>query len=320
MASLPEGTSVVSSSTGDIGVDAKGLLLQSVDSHRRLGLQEQGTNPEWQLCPDYGLDSKEFVVSGSTEYSWVKTVNILSTEGVLLGTMKRGCPSVMDSFSWTVPKAQAEGCRTIEPAAISEVDPTVVAPDCQELERQVLYTDQSGGLFSRPSVKVMDCHDDLLFEVYEERRDLYVGSYMIHSDFVVEDKTGQVMGFCKLDSPLGGLKEIGGYNFTIVDLAGREIAKATRPLRWAGGAKSHAWHVRMLDAEGEADQQQGGVGVWDMRVVAVAVANNVLRHQPSDLCSDVVLALLPMACTLALIGLFAGFHAASALLAPKRRS
>jgi len=41
MASLPEGTSVVSSSTGDIGVDAKGLLLQSVDSHRRLGLQVQ---------------------------------------------------------------------------------------------------------------------------------------------------------------------------------------------------------------------------------------------------------------------------------------
>ena len=34
----------------------------------------------------------------------VKTVHILSTEGALLGTIRRGCPALLDSFSWTVPQ------------------------------------------------------------------------------------------------------------------------------------------------------------------------------------------------------------------------
>jgi len=72
-------------------------------------LQEEGTNPEWQMCPDFGLESKEFIVSGSTDYSWVKTVQILSTEGAVLGTIRRGCPALLDSFSWTVPKV-ARAC------------------------------------------------------------------------------------------------------------------------------------------------------------------------------------------------------------------
>jgi len=287
-----------------------------MDHLLRVGQQEEGTNPEWQLCPDYGLDSKEFIVSGSTSYSWVKTVHILSTEGSILGTLRRGCPALVDSFSWTVPKDEAEGCRNgIDPEGISAVDPAILAPDCQELEQQVLYTDEWSGVLSQRAIKVMDCHDDAIFEMSEERRDLYVGRYMIHSDFVVQDPQGQVIGYCKLDTPAQGLKDIGEHNFTIVDLAGREIAQARRPLRWRGGSQNHSWHVTILDQEGP---DVGGALITDMRVVAVAVANYVLRHQPADLCSDAVLVVLPMACTLAVIGLFTGFHAARSLWAPKR--
>lgn len=235
-------------------------------------------------------------------------------EGSVLGTIRRGCPALVDSFSWTVPKDEAEGCRNgIEPAPLSALDPSIVAPDCQELERQVLYTDEWGGLLSQSSTKVMDCHDDLLFKMYQERRDLYVGQYMIHSDFAVQGPDGNVVGYCKLDSPVQGLKSVGEYNFTIVDLSGRAMAQARRPLRWPGGSREHAWHVTILDTEGP---DVGGALITDMRVVAVAVANYVLLHQPADLCSDAVLMLLPMACTLAVIGLLAGFSAARSIFAP----
>mmetsp|Transcript_3390 Transcript_3390/g.8199 ORF Transcript_3390/g.8199 Transcript_3390/m.8199 type:complete len:354 (+) Transcript_3390:214-1275(+) len=269
---------------------AKGEMLSPI------GQEEQGVNPRGQPCPSYGLNETEFLVVGFTEHYWRKTVEIRSLEGKLLGIVKRGCPAWTNSFVWKVPQEHASGCR-------DHVDPSVFSSKCQMPETEVLYTDEFSGLLNPASVKIMDCHDDQIFTLYEEHREVIVHDYKIHSDFVVQDLNGNVMGYCRQDqlphaSAERSLVRVGQHNFTIVDLEGEAVASAVRPLHWPNGATEHAWHVTI-------HRESVPLTLSDVRIVAVAVVNNVLLHEEDDWCSDIVFALTPILLTLTAIALIA---------------
>ena len=264
---------------------ARGQVLSPI------GQEEQGVNPRGQPCPDWGLDSLEFQVVGFAAHTWRKTVEIRSMEGEVLGTIKRGCPAWTNSFVWMVPDEHASGCR-------DNVDPNVFSSKCQVPEKEILYTDEFSGLLNPSGIKIMDCHDDKIFSLHEEHREIIIHDFKIKSDFLVKDLNGNTMGYCRQDESGRGLAHVGDHNFTIVDLEGEVIATATRPLHWANGATEHVWDVQIL-------QDPLPLTLSDMRVVATAVVNNVLLHETEDWCSDIVFALTPMLITLVCIGVIA---------------
>lgn len=275
---------------------ARGQVLSPI------GQEEQGVNPRGQPCPDWGLDSLEFQVVGFAAHTWRKTVEIRSLEGEVLGTIKRGCPAWTNSFVWMVPDEHASGCR-------DNVDPNVFSSKCQVPEKEILYTDEFSGLLNPSGIKIMDCHDDKIFSLHEEHREIIIHDYKIKSDFLVKDLNGNTMGYCRQDETGRGLAHVGDHNFTIVDLEGEVVATATRPLHWANGATEHVWEVQIL-------QDPLPLTLSDMRVVATAVVNNVLLHETEDWCSDIVFALTPMLITLVCIGIIAAVSTCISWLKP----
>lgn len=265
---------------------ARGQVLSPI------GQEEQGVNPRGQPCPNWGLDNTEFQVVGFAAQSWRKTVEIRSMDGEVLGTIKRGCPAWLNSFVWKVPLAHASGCR-------DEIDPNVFSSKCQMPEVEILYTDEFAGLLNPSGVRIMDCHDDQIFSLHEEHREIIIHDYKIKSDFLVKDLNGNTMGYCRQDQSSRGLAHVGDHNFTIVDLEGDIVATATRPLHWANGATEHVWEVQIMT-------DPLPLTLSDMRVVATAVVNNVLLHEQEDLCSDIVWFLTPMLLTMVAIGVIAG--------------
>lgn len=250
-----------------------------------LGQQEEGVNPRGQPCPNYGLDQSSFLVVGGTQHYWTKTVEIRFPSGKLMGTVKRGCPAWTESFVWRVPEEHALGCR-------DDVDPNVFTSTCQIPEVEVLYTDEWSGLLHPNEIKIRDCHDDLIFRLYEEKKQVIVHDYMIRSDFVVESKNRTIMGYCRQDRlPGRALARVGDHNFSIVDMDGEVVASATRPVHWPNGATEHIWNVTI-------SQPSVPGTISDVRVVAVAVLNNVLLHEQDDWCSDIVFMLTPILLTL----------------------
>ena len=205
-----------------------------------IGQEEQGVNPRGQPCPNWGLDSTEFQVVGFAAHAWRKTVEIRSTEGEVLGTIKRGCPAWTNSFVWMVPKEHASGCR-------DHVDPNVFSSKCQLPETEILYTDEFSGLLNPSEIKIMDCHDDQIFSLHEQHREIIIHDYKIKSDFMVKDLNGNTMGYCRQVKDLNGkhlgVSRVGDHNFTIVDLEGEVVATATRPFHWANGATEREWQV-----------------------------------------------------------------------------
>jgi len=260
-----------------------------------MGQEEMGVNPHGQACPSYGTDQPEFLVVGGTAHFWRKTVYIRSLEGETVGIIKRGCPAWTNSFVWKVLPNHAEGCRVgIDPSVWDEAETT-----CQQLETEVLYTDEFTGLMNSKRTRVMDCHDDNIFNVYEEKRDVIIHDFKIHSDSVIADANGTVMGYCRQDRSSGtAIRRVGDHNFTVVDLEGKAIASAVRPRHWENGATEHTWHVTI-------HEPMVPLTLSDARVVAVAVVNNVLLHEEDDWCSDIVWMLTPVLLTTAVIGIIA---------------
>jgi len=264
---------------------ARGQVLSPI------GQEEQGVNPRGQPCPNWGLDSVEFQVVGFAAHSWRKTVEIRSVEGEVLGTIKRGCPAWTNSFVWMVPDEHASGCR-------DNLDPNVFSSKCQMPEVEILYTDEFSGLLNPSGIKIMDCHDDRIFSLHEEHREIMIHDFKIKSEFLVKDLNGNTMGYCRQDNVARGLAHVGDHNFTIIDLEGEIVATATRPLHWANGATEHVWDVQIV-------QESVPLTLSDMRLVATAVVNNVLLHEIEDWCSDIVFALTPILITLVAIGFIA---------------
>ena len=268
-----------------------------------IGQEEMGHNPRGQACPDYGLDSTEFKVVGFAASAWRKTVQIRSMEGEVLGIVKRSCPSWGNSFIWKVPDAHASGCR-------NDVDPNVFSSKCQMPEVEVLYTDEFSGMIHPTGISIMDCHDDKIFSLVEEHRQVIIHEFKIKSDYLIKDLNGNIMGYCRQDTGPGrSLPHVGDHNFTIVDLEGEIFATATRPLHWANGAEEHVWNVEIV-------QDPVPLTLSDMRIVAAAVVNNVLIHEKMDLCSDVVFMLAPMLITLCFIGIVAALSTVISWLRP----
>ena len=205
-----------------------------------IGQEEQGVNPRGQPCPNWGLESTEFKVVGFAAQAWRKTVEIRSMEDEVLGTIKRGCPAWTNSFVWMVPKEHASGCR-------DHVDPNVFSSKCQLPETEILYTDEFSGLLNPSEIKIMDCHDDQIFSLHEQHREIIIHDYKIKSDFMVKDLNGNTMGYCRQVKDLNGkhlgVSRVGDHNFTIVDLEGEVVATATRPFHWANGATEREWQV-----------------------------------------------------------------------------
>ena len=69
------------------------------------------------------------------------------------------------------------------------------------------------------------------------------------------------------------------------------------------------WQVEIL-------QDPAPLTLSDMRVVAAAVVNNVLLHETTDWCSDIVWFLTPMLLTLVAIGIIAAISTCVSLLRP----
>jgi len=277
---------------------ARGQVLSPI------GQEEQGVNPRGQPCPDWGLDSTDFQVVGFAAQTWRKYVEIRSMEGEVLGTIKRGCPAWTNAFVWKVPPAHASGCR-------DNVDPNVFSSKCQIPEVEILYTDEFSGLLNPSGIRIMDCHDDMIFSLHEERREIIVHDYKIKSDFIVKDLNGNTMGYCRQSESGRGLAHVGDHNFTIVDMEGEVVATATRPLHWANGAQEHVWDVQIL-VEPEP------LTLSDMRVVATAVVNNVLLHESEDFCSDIVFALTPILITFVCIGVIAAISTCLSWFKPEK--
>jgi len=277
---------------------ARGQVLSPI------GQEEQGVNPRGQPCPNWGLDSVEFQVVGFAAHSWRKTVQIRSVEGDVLGTIKRGCPAWTNSFVWMVPDEHASGCR-------DNVDPNVFSSKCQMPEVEILYTVEFSGLLNPNGIKIIDCHDDQIFSLHEEHREIIIHDFKIESSFLVKDLNGNTMGYCRQDKSGRGLAHVGDHNFTIVDLEGEIVATATRPLHWANGATEHVWDVKIL-------QESVPLTLSDMRVVATAVVNNVLLHEIEDWCSDIVFALTPILITLVAIGIIAAISTCMSWFKPDK--
>ena len=278
---------------------ARGQVLSPI------GQEEQGNNPRGQPCPDWGLDSTEFLVVGFAAHTWRKYVEIRSMEGEVLGTIKRGCPAWTNAFTWKVAPEHASGCR-------DNVDPNVFSSKCQMPEVEILYTDEFSGLLNPSGVRIMDCHDDKIFSLHEEHRQIIIHDYRIKPDFVVKDLNGNTMGYCRQSETSGrGIVAVGDHNFTIVDMEGEVVATATRPLHWANGAEEHVWEVQIL-------VPSEPLTLSDMRVVATAVVNNVLLHEVEDYCSDIVFMLTPMLITLLCIGLIAAISTCLSWFKPEK--
>jgi hypothetical protein len=266
-----------------------------------IGQTEQGATPHDQECPNYGLDETEFLIVGFAGHLWRKTIEIRKLDGTVLGVIKRGCPAFLDAFVYKVPVEHANGCRQVgNPLGLGEDEDVA---KCAMPEQEVLYTNYWTGVLNKPKIQVFDCHEDPLFNVLVEERDVHIHEHVrIHSDFVVMDITGHVIGYCRSGKEKKGLRHIDDHNITLVDLDGDEVATAVRPLHWENGATEHVWQVTII-------KDLGPNTLSDMRVVVTSVAQHVFQHMEDDWCSDIVYMLTPILLTVVFIALVAGMSA-----------
>lgn len=115
--------------------------------------------------------------------------------------------------------------------------------------------------------------------------------YMVHSNYVIESPTGEILGYCKLEGFENSLQAVSEHNFTFVDLEGNDVARAERPFHWKNGATEHVWNVTIF--------APGGPGtIGDARAVLGAVVNIMLLDEETDWCSDIVFTITPVVMTL----------------------
>jgi len=266
-----------------------------------IGQTEQGQTPHDQECPNYGLDETEFQIVGFAGHLWRKTIEVRKMDGTVLGIIKRGCPAFLDAFTYKVPVAHANGCR--HQSGMLNIGEEDNVFKCATPEQEVLYTNYWSGVLNKPRIQVFDCHEDSLFNVLVEQRDVDIHEHIrVHSDFVVLDISGNVLGYCRSGAAKKNVQHINDHNITLVDLDGDEVATAMRPLHWENGATEHVWHVTII-------KDLGPNTLSDMRVVVTSVAQHVFQHMEDDWCSDIVYMLTPVLLTVVFIAVVAGVSA-----------